>query len=79
MSMARGICREPWKSGRRTGMRMMAPFRSEVGVPGAVSVELIRRYCNDESLPCDLSHPAWRHVAGWWIQWPEYLKQCGCN
>lgn len=54
-----------------------ALIRSEVGVPGASSAEMIRAYCQDEGLPANLTHPAWRHVAGWWIQWEAYLKEGG--
>ena len=40
-----------------------ALFRSEVGVPGASPAAMIMQYCQDEGLPADLSHPAWKHVA----------------
>jgi beta-mannosidase len=54
-----------------------ALFHSEVGVPGAAGVKLIREFCGDSGLPADETHPAWRHAAAWWIQWREFLAAGG--
>lgn len=57
--------------------RSDALFHSEAGVPGAADATLIRRFCGDEGLPANESHPAWRHAAAWWIQWAQFLSACG--
>lgn len=50
-----------------------ALFHSEVGVPGAMSADLIRKYAGAfEPLPADYSNPLWRTV-NWWIDWEQYL------
>ena len=55
-----------------------AMFRSEVGVPGAMSVDAMNKYKGDlYLLPASMDNPLWRSVS-WWIQWDEY-KQTGKN
>jgi beta-mannosidase len=54
-----------------------ALFHSEVGVPGAMSAEMIRKYAGIfNPLPADLSNPLWRTV-NWWIDWDQYLSAHG--
>lgn len=51
-----------------------AMFRSEVGVPGAMSVEMMNKYKGEfRLLPASMDNPLWRSVS-WWIQWDEYKK-----
>jgi len=51
-----------------------ALFHSEVGVPGAMSAEMINKYRGKyEAMPANVSNPLWRTV-NWWIDWGEYLK-----
>ena len=54
-----------------------ALFRSEVGVPSAGPVDLLRSYAGEQVLPADLTNPLWRHVSVWWIQWQKYLAEGG--
>jgi beta-mannosidase len=54
-----------------------ALFRSETGMPGAAPADLIRKYGGDMALPGDSSNPFWMHTNGWWIQWPDYLREGG--
>lgn len=55
-----------------------AMFHSEVGVPGAMSLEMMNRYKGDyQLLPASTENPLWRNVS-WWIQWDEY-KSTGNN
>ena len=54
-----------------------ALFRSETGMPGAGPADLIRKYGGDMALPGDHSNPFWMHTNGWWIQWPDYLREGG--
>ncbi len=50
-----------------------ALFHSEVGVPGAMSAEMIRKYAGGfDPLPANITNPLWRTV-NWWIEWEEYL------
>ncbi|MFZ2655164.1 MAG: hypothetical protein WAX69_09600, partial [Victivallales bacterium] len=52
-------------------------FRSEVGVPGASSAEITRKYSGGlPELPANLDNPLWRRTA-WWIQWEDFLKEAG--
>lgn len=54
-----------------------ALFLSEVGAPGAASVELLNIYKGDcELLPAKETNPIWKSV-NWWIQWGEYLAKGG--
>lgn len=49
-----------------------AMFLSEVGVPGATSLEIMNKYKGDFPLiPASMENPLWRNVS-WWIQWDEY-------
>ena len=51
-----------------------ALFHSEVGVPGAMSSEMIQKYCGDfNPLPASIDNPVWRNV-NWWVEWDEYLS-----
>ena len=46
---------------------------SEVGVPGAMSAQLIEKYSGNYSpLPASLDNPLWRTV-NWWNEWGEYI------
>lgn len=52
-----------------------ALFRSELGVPGASSVEIIAEFAGGfPCMPATLDNPLWRRTA-WWIQWDEFLKE----
>ncbi len=54
-----------------------ALFMSEVGVPGAASVELLNKYKGScILLPANEKNPYWKSV-NWWIQWNEYLAKGG--
>jgi beta-mannosidase len=49
-------------------------FRAEVGMPGAESEELIRRYAGGMSIwPPD---EYWRHSSAWWIDWTRHQGMC---
>jgi beta-mannosidase len=51
-----------------------ALFHSEVGVPGAMSVDMMKKYCGDYNpLPASLDNPLWRTVF-WWNEWDDYLS-----
>lgn len=57
--------------------RCDALFMSEVGVPGASSVELLGKYSGGcPLLPATDANPLWRSV-NWWLQWDEYLAKGG--
>ena len=50
-----------------------ALFHSEVGVPGAMSAEMINKYRGEfNPLPASIENPIWRNV-NWWVEWDEYL------
>ncbi|HZK69102.1 MAG TPA: glycoside hydrolase family 2 TIM barrel-domain containing protein [Paludibacter sp.] len=50
-----------------------ALFHSEVGVPGAMSAEMINKYRGEYNpLPASIENPIWRNVT-WWVEWDEYL------
>lgn len=50
-----------------------ALFHSEVGVPGAMSAEMINKYRGDfNPLPASIENPIWRNV-NWWVEWDEYI------
>ncbi|MDR3260199.1 MAG: hypothetical protein LBT78_00005 [Tannerella sp.] len=51
-----------------------ALLHSEVGAPGTMSAEMIRKYAGIfDPLPADYSNPLWRTV-NWWIRWTEYFS-----
>ena len=51
-----------------------ALFHSEVGVAGAMSVEMINKYRGKyEALPANTDNLLWRTV-NWWIEWDDYLR-----
>jgi beta-mannosidase len=50
-----------------------ALFRSEVGVPGACDVELIKRYCPDGTW-WPPNNATWAHSSLWWIMWDRYSR-----
>lgn len=54
-----------------------ALFHSEIGMPGAESVDLLRRYGGDMALPADATNPWWTHTAGWWLQDEDYRREGG--
>ena len=54
-----------------------ALFRSEAGMPGASSFEVLHRYAADHALPADKSNPYYLHISAWWIQWEDYLASGG--
>lgn len=47
-----------------------AMMRSEVGMPGASSLEVIQHYCGPDAWPAD--NDTWRHSAAWWIMWERF-------
>jgi beta-mannosidase len=51
-----------------------ALFRGEVGVAGASSLNLIRRYAGDEPV-WPPTTPLWQHASGWWTQWNRLSGQ----
>lgn len=52
-------------------------FRSEVGAPGASSVELLMALAGDQALlPPDWDNPLWRRT-GWWIEYPYFIGEHG--
>ena len=47
-----------------------ALLRSETGMPGASSLELIERYCGQYNpWPPSVENPYWQHSSSWWVQW----------
>ncbi|HOX38211.1 MAG TPA: glycoside hydrolase family 2 TIM barrel-domain containing protein [Candidatus Brocadiia bacterium] len=54
-----------------------ALFRSESGMPGASSAEIIRKYGGEMAMTPDSDNAFWKHTLGWWIQWPDYLREGG--
>jgi len=54
-----------------------ALFRSETGMPGCNSAELIRQYGGEWALPASKHNPWWTYTYGWWIQWEDYLAEGG--
>jgi beta-mannosidase len=51
-----------------------ALMHSEVGVPGAMSAEMINKYRGEfPALPANMDNPLWRKVS-WWIEWDEFLN-----
>jgi len=76
----------PWKLPFSTSKRSMDEVRefwkqndsfffSEVGVPGAMSAQMIEKYRGTyPALPASLENPIWRTV-NWWNEWDEYVSQ----
>lgn len=53
-----------------------ALFRSEVGAPGASSLDLVARHCGTCDLwPPNHDNPYWRHGSLWWIQWGRFKEE----
>jgi beta-mannosidase len=51
-------------------------FRSEVGVPGTASEELILKYHSEELIwPPTKKNLLWLHANSWWIQWDKFQAQ----
>jgi beta-mannosidase len=51
-----------------------ALMHSEVGVAGAMSAEMINKYCGGFSaLPANMTNPLWRTVS-WWIEWDDFIR-----
>jgi beta-mannosidase len=54
-----------------------ALFRSETGVPGTSSAEIIRRYAGDLKVtPGTMENPLWRRFS-FWIEWPDFITEKG--
>lgn len=54
-----------------------ALFRSEAGVPGTSSAEIIRRYAGGiPTVPGTMANPLWRRFA-WWLEWADFIKEKG--
>jgi beta-mannosidase len=54
-----------------------ALFRSEVGAPGASSVEIIRKYKGElPEIPGTRDNPLWKRTS-WWIEWPVFVAEQG--
>ncbi|MFH1377952.1 MAG: glycoside hydrolase family 2 TIM barrel-domain containing protein [Planctomycetota bacterium] len=52
-------------------------FRSETGVPGSGSVEIIRKYAGDfNPFPASGENPLWR-LSSWWIDWEQAIIELG--
>lgn len=45
-----------------------ALFRSEVGMPGAASLETVEKYAGDEEIWPPTTE-LWRHASAWWTGW----------
>ncbi len=54
-----------------------ALFRSETGMPGASSADLIRTFGRNMAWPANRTNPYWMHVCSWWVQWKEYIAAAG--
>ena len=51
-------------------------LRSETGVTGVSSVNLLERYAGEESIwPPNSDNPWWRHSASWWYQWDMFKAE----
>jgi beta-mannosidase len=52
-----------------------ALMHSEIGVPGAMSADMIRKYIGDQQLlPANRENPYWNRF-NWWIEWKDFLKR----
>jgi len=55
-----------------------ALLRSETGMPGSSSAEILRVFGGELAWPPDKHRNPWyRHVSPWWDQWGEYLAEEG--
>jgi beta-mannosidase len=55
-----------------------ALFRSEVGSPGASSIEIIRRFAGDlREMPVGASNPLWRRPVSWWVEVEQFVVEHG--
>ena len=55
-----------------------ALLRSETGMPGSSSAEILRVFGGELAWPPDKQRNPWyRHVSPWWDQWGEYLAEEG--
>jgi len=62
-----------WDDWRRYWSDDDALFRSEAGVPGAMSHEMLLKYAGDSSCwPPTIENPYWRHTSAWWLQWERF-------
>ncbi len=53
-------------------------LRSELGAPGASSVEILRRYLGDCSeMPVSGANPYWRRPVNWWVESGQFAKEHG--
>jgi beta-mannosidase len=65
--------RQNWDDIREFWEKCDALFHSEVGVAGAMSADMIRKYAGPfNPLPADYSNPLWNTV-NWWIDWNQYI------
>jgi beta-mannosidase len=52
-------------------------LRSETGLAGPSSAELIRRYNAPETVyPCSRANPVWRRQP-WWVEWDQFTAEHG--
>ena len=61
---------EGWKEHWRVCDALMV---SEIGMPAACDVELIKRYLPDDWWPP--SNDAWAHSSLWWLMWERYREE----
>ena len=71
MSTFQGV--EDWKEYWRGDDAL---FRSEVGMPGAEPLALIRKYAGDEEA-WPPTGTYWKHSCSWWIQWDRFKEELG--
>ena len=52
-------------------------IRSEVGMPGAMDADAIKRYAGKPEFcwPPTTDNPYWMHTAAWWLQWDRFGKE----
>ena len=67
-----GAWKELWDKGD-------SMFYSEMGAPGASSVELIQKYKGDlQAFPCSAQNPLW-NINPWCVDWPNFVQEKGRN
>lgn len=56
-------------------------FRSEAGVPGAMSHRMLLKYAGDCAYwPPTMENAYWRHTSAWWLQWDRFGQAMdGCE